>query len=236
MSPRKRTARSNVSQLLRKTIVSAFVGGTFVAYAIHDRLTNSDTIPAPINPNDVAFVTTPTDVPATDVSATTTQIPASVIPSALPSATSTTQPTQTQLPSQTSIPSTPTQLPTATSTNVPSATSTHIPTDTPIPQPTATVTKSGLYKNGQYTGISANAFYGNVQVKVVISGGKITDVQFLDYPHDRRTSQYINAQAMPYLKNETIKAQSAQVDVISGATLTSEAFIQSLQSALSKAT
>lgn len=94
---------------------------------------------------------------------------------------------------------------------------------------------TGTYKDGQYTGNVADAFYGNVQVKAIISGGKITNVQFLDYPHDRRTSIEINSQAMPMLTSEAIQAQSSQVDVISGATATSGAFIESLKSALSQA-
>ncbi len=93
----------------------------------------------------------------------------------------------------------------------------------------------GAYKDGQYTGSIADAFYGNVQVKVTISGGKITDVQFLDYPHDRGTSIEINSQAMPYLKQEAIAAQSASVDIVSGATQTSGAFQISLASALAQA-
>lgn len=91
------------------------------------------------------------------------------------------------------------------------------------------------YKGGQYTGDSADAYYGNIQVQVTISGGIITDVVFLDYPQDRRTSVEINSQAMPYLKEETLAAQSANVDIVSGATDSSRAFIQSLQSALNKA-
>jgi len=158
----------------------------------------------------------PSDVPS--ATATSTSGPATATASIVSPATNTVPPTQ---PTQTHLP--PTNTPTA------------VPTDTPLPPPTNTATQSGLYRNGQYTGTSANAFYGNVQVKVIISNGKITDVQFLDYPHDRRTSQFINAQATPYLKTEAIKAQSAQVNIVSGATLTSEAFIQSLQSALNKA-
>lgn len=91
------------------------------------------------------------------------------------------------------------------------------------------------YKNGTYTGNVADAFYGNVQVQAVISGGKLTDVTFLQYPNDRSTSIEINTQAMPYLKQEAIKAQIAQVDIITGATQTSRAFIESLQSALDQA-
>lgn len=93
----------------------------------------------------------------------------------------------------------------------------------------------GQYKNGTYTGLVADAFYGNVQVQVTISGGKITDVQFLQYPSDRSTSVYINSQAMPLLKQEAIQAQSANVSGVSGASATSAAFIQSLTDALSQA-
>lgn len=92
-----------------------------------------------------------------------------------------------------------------------------------------------LYKDGSYTGSVADAFYGNIQVQAVIQNGKITDVQFLQYPNDRRTSIQINTQAMPYLKQEAIAAQNANVDTISGATDTSMAFRQSFASALSQA-
>jgi uncharacterized protein with FMN-binding domain len=91
------------------------------------------------------------------------------------------------------------------------------------------------YKNGTYTGPVTNAYYGLVQVQVVIQNGKIADVKFLDYPHDRRTSQEINAQVMPWLTQEAIQAQSANINIISGATLTSEAFANSLQAALGTA-
>lgn len=124
--------------------------------------------------------------------------------------------------------------PQSSSIETPSATP--VPTDIPqIIQPSPTqVTAQGL-KNGEYTGDIADAYYGNVQVKAVISGGRITDVQFLQYPSDRRTSVMINTQAMPDLKQEAIQAQNANVDIVSGATATSQAFRQSLQSALSQA-
>lgn len=91
------------------------------------------------------------------------------------------------------------------------------------------------YNNGEYTGVIADAFYGNIQIKTIIQGRKITDVQFLQYPNDRRTSIEINSQAMPYLKSEAIQAQNSNVDIISGATDTSIAFKQSLESALVQA-
>lgn len=98
-----------------------------------------------------------------------------------------------------------------------------------------TVVNNGLYRNGQYVGDIVDAYYGNVQVKTVVSGGKITDVQFLDYPHDRNNSIRINTYAIPLLTSETISAQSANVDTISGASFTSGAFRESLASALAQA-
>lgn len=107
-------------------------------------------------------------------------------------------------------------------------------TSTP-PSEEGTSTSTGAYKDGSYTGSTEDAYYGNVQVKATISGGKLTSVTFLDYPHTHSTSVYINQQAMPYLQQEAIKAQSANVNIISGATYTSQAFIQSLSNALSQA-
>ncbi len=94
---------------------------------------------------------------------------------------------------------------------------------------------TGTYKDGSYTGSVADAQWGNLQVKAIIQGGKLTDVQFLQYPNDRNRSIRINESADPQLTSEAIQAQSAQVDVVSGATDSSEAFIQSLSDALSQA-
>jgi len=100
---------------------------------------------------------------------------------------------------------------------------------------TSTVPAATAYKDGRYTGSAADAYYGFIQVLAVISGGKLTDVQFLQYPNDRSNSVAINSQAMPYLKQEALQAQGANVNIVSGATDSSQAFIQSLSSALDKA-
>lgn len=94
---------------------------------------------------------------------------------------------------------------------------------------------SGNIKDGVYTGSEVDAYYGLVKVQTTIRGGKIADVQFLEYPSDRRTSVRINSIAVPDLQQESIQAQTANVDIISGATLTSEAFRISLQTALDSA-
>lgn len=114
------------------------------------------------------------------------------------------------------------------------------PTDTPVivngtPQPTATTAPGAHWKNGAFTGSVADALWGYIQVKAIIQGGKITDVQFLQYPNERNRSVQINQYADPILTSEAIQAQSAQVDVVTGATDSSVAFIQSLTDALTQA-
>jgi len=94
---------------------------------------------------------------------------------------------------------------------------------------------TGQYRNGTYTGSAADAFYGTVQVAAVVSGGKLTDVKFLKYPNEPGHTSEVSSMAIPQLKKEAIASQSATVDIVSGATQTSQAFQQSLASALSQA-
>jgi uncharacterized protein with FMN-binding domain len=77
--------------------------------------------------------------------------------------------------------------------------------------------------------------YGDVQVKVVYSGRRITDVVALHLTDSSGTSVAISDQAAPILRREALAAQSAQVDTVSGATYTSEGYRQSLQAALDAA-
>lgn len=111
------------------------------------------------------------------------------------------------------------------------------PTETPgaTVTPNATATPGSGYKDGSYTGSVADAQWGVVQVKAVITNGKITNAQFLQYPNDRNRSIEINSYADPQLSSEAIQAQSANVDIVTGATDSSEAFMQSLSDALSQA-
>ncbi len=106
------------------------------------------------------------------------------------------------------------------------------PTTSIIPAPSA---KSGLYADGTFTGSVADAYFGNVQVEAVIQNGKISDVKFLQYPSDRSASLRKSQMAIPVLKSEAIAVQSANVDIVSGATETSKAFQESLGNALSQA-
>ncbi|MEO6796293.1 MAG: FMN-binding protein [Candidatus Dormibacter sp.] len=116
---------------------------------------------------------------------------------------------------------------------VPSAPDTSPPTaasSSPTPSPTA----PGL-KDGQYTGQDFPNQFGDVQVKVIIAAGRITNVQAIQLPVDRQRSAEISQYAAPQLHDEVLQAQSAQIDSLSGATYTSYGYAQSVQSALDQA-
>ena len=95
--------------------------------------------------------------------------------------------------------------------------------------------QSAHYKDGEFTGDPAEILWGFVQVKAVIQGGRIADVQFLQMPFDRARSVEITDYVKPLLKSEAIKVQNAQVDVVTSATMSSLGFRESLGSALAKA-
>ncbi|MEO8391799.1 MAG: FMN-binding protein [Chloroflexota bacterium] len=223
--PKSRAHRTSpLAIAFRKFFVSGFVVLSFVAYAVHDRLVNSDPVnseSAPANEGSQVqlMASAPQTIPTTQTTVPISQQIALV----------------TQRTTATTIPASPTAQPASPTPRPVMPTETqYVPSATPIP-PTATDVSQGQYKDGVYAGPSVDAFYGMVQVQATVQNGKLTDVSFLDYPHDRRTSQRINAQAMPWLTQEAIQAQSAYVNIISGATLTSQAFAQSLYTALNQA-
>jgi uncharacterized protein with FMN-binding domain len=82
-------------------------------------------------------------------------------------------------------------------------------------------------------GPSVNMQWGPIQVTVKVKGKKILAVS-ATYPTERPRSQFINEQAIPMLRQEVLQVQSARIDLIGGATMTSEAYAQSLQAALTK--
>jgi len=88
---------------------------------------------------------------------------------------------------------------------------------------------------GTFTGDSVMTRWGAVQVEITVADGKITAVQAVEYPQNNARDRQINAYALPVLAQEATQAQSAQIDVVSGATVTSDGYIQSLQSALDQA-
>lgn len=103
---------------------------------------------------------------------------------------------------------------------------------------TTTLQIPGSLKNGPFTGHAITTRYGDVQVQIIVSNGHIADVQAPLLPSDRSRSVEINNSAGPILHNEVLRAasaQTAQIDTVSGATYTSDAYVQSLQSALDQA-
>jgi uncharacterized protein with FMN-binding domain len=89
--------------------------------------------------------------------------------------------------------------------------------------------------NATVTGQDIQTRFGDVQVQVTISNGKIVDITPLTLPFDRQRSAEISQYVEPILRSEALSAQSAQIDIVSGATYTSMAYAQSLQSALDQA-
>ncbi|MEV6971452.1 FMN-binding protein [Hamadaea sp. NPDC051192] len=95
-----------------------------------------------------------------------------------------------------------------------------------------TTTTSG---SKTYDGSVAQTRWGPVQVRITVANGEITDVEAVEYPTENHRDQEINQYALPILHDSVISQQSANIDTVSGATVTSEGYIQSLQAALDAA-
>ncbi len=92
--------------------------------------------------------------------------------------------------------------------------------------------------SGTGTAVTGDAIatpYGPTQVQVTLNAGKIVKVTVLQHTDDGINSQMIDGHALPLLNNETLTAQSAKIDAVSGASYTSAGYLKSLQSALDKA-
>lgn len=85
------------------------------------------------------------------------------------------------------------------------------------------------------TGDAVQTRYGPVQVAVTVVSGKVTAATAVVYPANDPRDEQINSYAIPALNQEAVRADSANIDMVSGATYTSQGYIQSLQSALDKA-
>lgn len=84
------------------------------------------------------------------------------------------------------------------------------------------------------TGDAADTRYGPVQVKITVTNGKITSASAIEYPNNDPRDEQINSYAVPVLNQEAVQAGNANIDMVSGATFTSDGYLQSLQSALDK--
>jgi uncharacterized protein with FMN-binding domain len=100
---------------------------------------------------------------------------------------------------------------------------------------TGSSSSSSSAASGTVTGAAADTRWGPVQVQITVADGSITDVSVVQYPTSNGKDQEINARALPILIQETLKAQSASIDMVSGATYTSDGYVTSLQSALDQA-
>jgi uncharacterized protein with FMN-binding domain len=89
--------------------------------------------------------------------------------------------------------------------------------------------------DGTFTGASVDTRWGPVQVEITVADGAITEATAVEYPTANGRDQEINSYAIPVLEQETVDAQGAGVDMISGATVTSRGYVASLQDALDQA-
>jgi len=128
----------------------------------------------------------------------------------------------------------------ATASNPPapetSAAASGTPTETaPAPATSAKPAPAAKPQTRTVTGSSVRTRYGNVEVQVVFTGTQITDVVPVQLPDSNGVDQQIDQQVVPILIQETLTAQNANIQAVSGATYTSDGYIRSLQSALDKA-
>ena len=122
----------------------------------------------------------------------------------------------------------------------PSTTTTPKASDPPTPSSSSSSSPSSSPSSSSsgtksYTGDVTQTRWGPVQVKITVTDGKITKVTVVQSPSGNGRDLEINSRALPVLTQETIDAQSAKIDMVSGATVTSGGYVGSLQSALDQA-
>ena len=125
--------------------------------------------------------------------------------------------------------------PSPSDSSAPTASPSTSPSSSPSPSASSSATSGTSAVPKTYTGSTASTRWGDVQVTITVTNGKITDVQVPVYPSGNGRDAEINAYALPILKQETLQAQSANIDAVSGATVTSDGYLQSLQAALDAA-
>jgi uncharacterized protein with FMN-binding domain len=99
----------------------------------------------------------------------------------------------------------------------------------------SSVPSSAISAAKTYTGDAVDTRFGPVQVQITVQNGTITAVNATEYPQNNPRDEQINAYAIPQLNQEATAAKSASIDMVSGATYTSEGYLSSLQSALDQA-
>ena len=171
-----------------------------------------------------AMGTTGTGSSASASSSSTTSTSPAATSSAAATSTTATKPVATKKA---------TTKPTATKSATAQATETASAQPSPTHSATASATATPAAKNGTFTGPAVFVNYGTVQVKITVTNGKITDAVAVQAPGGRN-DRYTNM-AVPILKQQTLKAQSANIQGASGASYTSYGWYKSLQGALADA-
>jgi uncharacterized protein with FMN-binding domain len=146
-------------------------------------------------------------------------------------------PAQTQAaPAPTDTAAAATPAPSATKKSTKKSTKSTTAATTPAaPATTAPAAPAKAKPSGTFSGSTQQTRFGPVQVEITISNGKITAARALQYPNNDFRSQQISQQAIPYLVQETLAAQSANIQGVGGASYTSQGWYDSLVSALAKA-
>ena len=167
--------------------------------------------------------TDPSPAPAAPPTPAVTAAPASSAPSRSPSASASPSKTSRDKHAPVSSPSAP---PTGSASAAPARTGS---------APTAAKSTTAAPTTRTVTGATAQTKYGPVQVRITLTGSRITAATAVRSPDETARSRDINSTAVPQLNEETLQAQSADIDTVSGATYTSAGYRQSLQSALDRA-
>jgi len=167
--------------------------------------------------------------PILDTPATSPNV-ASTAPSSAAASVASLEPT-----TQPAAPTTPTPGIHAPATRTHTAAPTKTPTQVPTKAPTRSAAPPTKAASGTFLGASVQTRYGPVQIKITYAAGRVTGVVAVQLPSGRSRDAEINNYAVPILESETLAAQSANINAVSGATYTSDGYVQSLQSALDAA-
>ena len=128
-----------------------------------------------------------------------------------------------------------TPLPAASETPTPTTPTSAKPTRIAHPSPKKSITEPKAPINGTFTGVAAKTDYGPVQVQIDVVNGKIVAARALQLPSGTPKDKELNALAVPYLIQETVKESSSNIQGVGGATYTSQGWYDSLVSALARA-
>ena len=220
----------NIIQKVKKYILSSALVVTFVVYVVAQR--TSDSITQKQNENLPQQNIITTTVPAQEIPSTPISIPTPSIGTQIKNLVNSFEDDESDEDDDGGF----FQKPTIKSTVITTPAKT---VSTPVvktPVATTSATKpAGVYKDGTYNGSVVWVVNGYLQTQAIIQGGKLVEVNFLILPNGSNESTKISNRSLPILRTEAITAQSAKVNAVSGATLTSPSFSESLGVALALA-